>query len=86
MTTIQRSSREFPFDRAKYTVAITERVSKDVTRQLANSPGILPSQLESEIGHATKKELEAIKALSDRELGVCEGFHTLPSRYLAQKR
>jgi len=83
--TIQASAREFPFDRAKYTLDITTRVSKDVTRQLANSPGFLPSQLESEIGHATKKELAAIQSLSDVELGVCEGFHTLPSKYLAQK-
>jgi len=83
--TIQGSAREFPFNRQKYVLAITARVSKDVTRQLANTRGLLPSQLEGEIAHAQQKELTAISSLSDSELGVCEGFRTLPSRYLAQK-
>jgi len=84
MTTIQASAREFPFDRAKYTLDVTTRVSKETERRMASS-GALPSEVDSEVSYATKKELSAIANLSDSELGVCQGFHTLPSRYLAQK-
>jgi len=84
MTTIQGRSRDFPFDRAKYTLDVTTRVSRETKRQMV-SRGALPSEVDAEVTYATKTELTAIKALSNSELSVCQGFNTLPSRYAAQK-
>jgi len=73
------------FRRDLFTESLMQEVERDVKRAIPASKSAM--ELEQEITFWQARETAAIAQLSDAELRVVQGFHSVrPSRYLAQKK